>query len=232
MKKSFYFKTLMAVAFMIGILSTFPVSLLAADNKTTDEPQTSIIEFAPQWNESGTNFRHTWEGVSNVDQAFWLQHGNMQAQLEIMRKDLNIKSVRAVSALDDIMRTYAEDPKGWREKERNPRANFRMIDEAFDALLKVGLNPMVTTCFMQNKWHQARRKYFVTEVLPPQKIIKNGEISFPILPNILLIDMVPKWFQNGILKFGTNPILAISGKMRTKPNSSNYGRFLIGQSKM
>jgi len=106
------------------------------------------LVFSPQWNEVGTTFRHSWEGYASVDQAYWLRHKNVLEQIEMAHKELKVTNIRTVGMLDDAMSVLGNDPKTWRDKDRKPRFNFRVLDNVFESLLQMGVNPVVSTNFM------------------------------------------------------------------------------------
>jgi len=138
------FQKSLYVVLLFSALASLTAMRLLPDNK----PQTGILVFNPQWNEKGTTFRHTWEGYASIDQARWLSRGDMQEQIALAHRELNVNNLRTVSMLDDEMRVWCNDPRTWRDKDRKPRMNFRMLDYAFESLLKVGVKPVVSTNFM------------------------------------------------------------------------------------
>jgi xylan 1,4-beta-xylosidase len=106
------------------------------------------LQLRPQWQAPAQPFRHTWEGVINVDQFRWMVRRDMQEQLELARRELRAKHVRAVGMYDDEMRAFCPSPAafmGYESKE--PRSNWQIIDYVMDSLLDRGLQPMFTTSF-------------------------------------------------------------------------------------
>ncbi len=108
------------------------------------------IKICPNYLAQATEFRHTWEGLANVDQFRWFVRGDMQEQLALAHRELKIKHVRAVGMLDDEMRVLTADPEKWREKEHgytvdNP--NWQNVTYVIERLLDMGICPMITTCF-------------------------------------------------------------------------------------
>jgi xylan 1,4-beta-xylosidase len=68
------------------------------------------LHLRPDWDGPRTPFRHTWEGVINVDQFRWMVRRDMQEQLELARAELGAKHVRAVGMFDDEMRVFRPAP--------------------------------------------------------------------------------------------------------------------------
>jgi xylan 1,4-beta-xylosidase len=107
------------------------------------------LHLRPAWAESRTPFRHTWEGIVNVDQFRWLVRRDVQEQLELAQRELRAKHVRAVGMFDDEMRVFCPSPAsfmGYDTKE--PRTNWQTVDYVIDSLLDRGLQPMFTTSFV------------------------------------------------------------------------------------
>lgn len=107
------------------------------------------LHLRPIWDAPRTRFRHTWEGVINVDQFRWLVRRDMQEQLELARRELGARHVRAVGMFDDEMRVFSASPAsfmGWEPKE--PRTNWQIMDYVIDSLLDRGLQPMFMTSFV------------------------------------------------------------------------------------
>lgn len=129
---------------------------------------TQALQFNPQWNEKGTPFSHTWEGYASVDQAYWLEHKNVLEQIELAHKELKVNNIRTVGMFDDALSVVGNDPKTWRDKDRTPRLNFRRIDNIFESLLSMGVNPVVSTNFMPTLMAKN-----------PVLVFKTGSSSFP-----------------------------------------------------
>lgn len=122
------------------------------------------IHFQPQWSQPTTLFRHTWEGIINVDQFRWLVRGDLQAQLALAHKELGARHVRAVGMFDDELRVFCPSPEsfmGYASKE--PRTNWQIVDYATDALLDLGLNPMFTTSFVPGAMASGPTTVFTTK---------------------------------------------------------------------
>ncbi|HEU5081341.1 MAG TPA: hypothetical protein VFT72_19170 [Opitutaceae bacterium] len=120
---------------------------------TTDTPSfrggVRRLHLRPAWSGPRTAFRHTWESVLNVDQFRWLVRRDMQEQLELARRELGARHVRAVGMFDDEMRVYCSSPAAFMGyAPQGPRTNWQIVDYAMDSLLERGLQPMFTTSFV------------------------------------------------------------------------------------
>ena len=71
----------------------------------------STLRLRPDWDAPTTPFRHTWEGLVNIDQFRWMVRGDVQAQLKMARDELGARHVRAVGMFDDEMRVLGIDPR-------------------------------------------------------------------------------------------------------------------------
>jgi len=185
----FFFTIVCLIALMIP-------STLFSKNKIKKIEDTDI-RFSPKWTEDGTPFKHSWEGYVSIDQAFWLQHTVVQSQIAMAHKDLKAKNLRTVSMLDDNMRVWANDPKTWRDKDRKPRMNFRMLDEAFQLLLDNGVNPVVGFNFMPKKMAVSDIDVFKTGSSAPPRDYNEWELLVSSLTQHLIehfgVDVVKKW---------------------------------------
>ena len=122
------------------------------------------LHLHPHWTSPTTPFRHTWEGVVNVDQFRWLVRGDLQEQLALARKELGARHVRAVGMFDDELRVFRPSPEsfmGYASKE--PRTNWQIVDYAIDSLLERGLNPMFTTSFVPSAMASGPVTVFTTQ---------------------------------------------------------------------
>ncbi len=63
-------------------------------------------------------------------------------QLEMCKKELGFKYLRAHGLLHDELGVYSEDQEG------NPRYNWQYIDDVYDYLLSIGVRPFVEVGFM------------------------------------------------------------------------------------
>lgn len=107
------------------------------------------VHLRPDWAGPRTPFRHTWEGILNVDQFRWMVRRDMQDQLAVAQRELRGRHVRAVGMFDDEMRVFCPSPgsfMGYDPKE--PRTNWQTVDYVIDSLLERGLQPMFTTSFI------------------------------------------------------------------------------------
>lgn len=107
------------------------------------------VRIAPDWDGPRTPFRHTWEGIINVDQFRWMVRRDMQEQLEMAHRELRATHVRAVGMYDDEMRVFCESPGAFIGHEpKVPRTNWQTVDYVIDSLLERGLQPVYTTTFI------------------------------------------------------------------------------------
>lgn len=130
-----------------------------------------ILRLQPQWDAPRTAFRHTWEGVINVDQFRWMVRRDMQEQLELARHELGARHVRAVGMFDDEMRVFRPSPASFMGYEpKEPRTNWQVVDYVIDSLLDRGLNPMFTTSFVPKAMASGNTTIFSTSAstTPPR----------------------------------------------------------------
>lgn len=107
------------------------------------------VHLTPDWAGPRTPFRHTWEGMINVDQFRWLVRRDMQEQLELAQRELGATHVRAVGMFDDEMRVFCESPAAFMGYEpKQPRTNWQTVDYVIDSLLDRQLHPVFTTTFV------------------------------------------------------------------------------------
>ena len=124
----------------------------------------------PAFDSTPTPFRHTWEGLANVDQFRWFVRADLQEQLALAHRELGTRHVRAVGMLDDEMRVLTRDPARWRQKDgHHVQPNWQIDTYVIERLLAIGVNPMVTTCFMPGALAAGTRTVFETQ----------GRISLP-----------------------------------------------------
>jgi xylan 1,4-beta-xylosidase len=154
----------------IPVAESFPPS--PAQGVTS--PRTSgsrSLHFAPDWSGPRAPFRHTWEGIVNVDQFRWMVRGDMQEQLALARRELGARHVRAVGMFDDEMRVFCPGPESFlNDGPREPRTNWQVIDYVIDSLLDRGLNPMFTTSFVPKAMASGSTRIFSTQACttPPR----------------------------------------------------------------
>lgn len=107
------------------------------------------VRLTPDWAGPRTPFRHTWEGIINVDQFRWLVRRDLQEQLEMAQRELRATHVRAVGMFDDEMRVFCEGPGAFTGSEpKGPRTNWQTVDYVMDSLLDRKLQPVFTTSFV------------------------------------------------------------------------------------
>jgi xylan 1,4-beta-xylosidase len=122
------------------------------------------ILLSPDWVSPPTPFKHTWEGLINVDQFRWFVRADMQDQLRMAHQELGARHVRAVGILDDEMRVLTADPTRWRQEGKtHPEPNWQIVTMIFERLLGLGIYPMITTCFMPGVMAAGERTVFETK---------------------------------------------------------------------
>jgi xylan 1,4-beta-xylosidase len=122
------------------------------------------LHLRPNWQGPRSVFRHTWEGVINVDQFRWMVRRDMQEQLELARDELRAKHVRAVGMFDDEMRVFRPSPGSFMGYEpKDPRTNWQTVDYVIDSLLDRGLHPMFTTSFIPSAMASGPVTVFTTK---------------------------------------------------------------------
>ncbi len=122
------------------------------------------VRIAPDWAGPRSPFRHTWEGIINVDQFRWLVRRDMQEQLEMARRELGATHVRAVGMFDDEMRVFCESPGAFIGYEpKQPRTNWQTVDYVIDSLADRGLQPVYTTSFIPSAMASGPTTVFSTK---------------------------------------------------------------------
>jgi xylan 1,4-beta-xylosidase len=122
------------------------------------------LHLRPDWNGPRTSFRHTWEGVANIDQFRWMVRRDMQEQLELARTELGAKHVRAVGMFDDELRVFRPSPASFMGYDsKDPRTNWQTVDYIIDSLLDRGLKPMFTTSFIPSAMASGPVTVFTTQ---------------------------------------------------------------------
>jgi xylan 1,4-beta-xylosidase len=121
----------------------------SAQPTTPLQSGTRSLQLKPQWQHPVVPFKHTWEGIVNVDQFRWFVRRDVQEHLELARRELGARHVRAVGMYDDELRTFCQSPASFMGYEaKAPRTNWQIVDYAMDSLLDRGLQPMFTTSFV------------------------------------------------------------------------------------
>ena len=126
------------------------------------------------WQAQGNWLKHTWEGLGNVDQMRWMLRRDMQEQLQMAQRELNLRHVRAVGMFDDELRIIGTDPtRFFSENRKEKRINWQILDYILDSLLDIGINPMVTTCFTPTELASGSATTFTTRsnITPPKDYI-------------------------------------------------------------
>lgn len=117
----------------------------------------------PDFNATPTPFRHTWEGLANVDQFRWFVRADLQEQLALAHRELKTRHVRAVGMFDDELRVLTRDPARWRQKDAtHVEPNWQIDTYIIERLLAIGIHPMITTCFMPGALAAGTRTVFET----------------------------------------------------------------------
>jgi xylan 1,4-beta-xylosidase len=128
------------------------------------QPTVRHVHFQPDWNRPRTRFRHTWEGIVNVDQFRWMVRRDMQEQLEMAQRELRATHVRAVGMFDDEMRVFCPGPGAFMGYEpKQPRTNWQTIDYVIDSLIDRGLQPVFTTSFVPSAMAAGPTTVFTTK---------------------------------------------------------------------
>ncbi len=173
------------------------------------QAQNTVVDFYPEWQNEGTTFRHTWEGMGNVDQFRWMVRGDMLEQLAMASKELNMKHVRAVGIFDEEMKVFALDPTTWRQptNERKPRYNWQVIDYVIQSLLDRGIQPMITTTFTPYLMASGEQYCFSTKanVTPPKDYAQWA-------------DLVTKTTQHFVERFGLETVKDWYFEVWNEPN--------------
>jgi xylan 1,4-beta-xylosidase len=103
----------------------------------------------PDWRGPTARFKHTWEGIVNIDQFRWMVRRDVQEHLELAHRELGARHVRAVGMYDDEMRVFRPSPASFMGYDsKDPRTNWQIVDYVIDSLLDRGLQPMFTTSFI------------------------------------------------------------------------------------
>lgn len=129
------------------------------------------LQIRPDWNGATTPFRHTWEGLVNIDQFRWMVRADVLAQLKMAHDELGARHVRAVGMWDDEMRVLGIDPQKFGQKDRDEvRLNWQVVDYVMDSLLEIGISPMFTTTFVPGALASGHNTVFTTKshVDPPR----------------------------------------------------------------
>ncbi len=122
------------------------------------------VHFRPAWNRPRTPFRHTWEGILNVDQFRWMVRRDMQEQLEMAQRELRATHVRAVGMFDDEMRVFCPGPGAFMGYEpKQPRTNWQTVDYVIDSLLDRGIQPVFNTSFVPSAMASGPTTVFTTQ---------------------------------------------------------------------
>jgi xylan 1,4-beta-xylosidase len=106
------------------------------------------ITILPDWSAAAAPFRHTWEGMVNIDQFRWMVRKDCLDHLRQAKAELKATHVRAVGMYCDELRVFGNDPTWFGTKGPHaPRLNWQVVDYIIDELEELGLAPQFTTCF-------------------------------------------------------------------------------------
>lgn len=122
------------------------------------------LTISPTWTAPGEAFRHSWEGVLNIDQFRWMVRKDTLGHLKLAHDELGGRIVRAVGILDDEMRVLGCDPLNARKPGSSAvRSNFQVVDYVIDELLDLGIRPMITTAFVPSALSAGKATVFDTK---------------------------------------------------------------------
>ncbi len=121
----------------IGVHAADGIRVIQADLSKVKGPRSMV------WQDS-VGAGRVAEGL----RAGWRQ------QLELCRKELGFKYLRAHGLLQDELGVYSEDKQG------SPRYNWQYIDDVYDYLLSIGVRPFVEISFMPKALASGDRTIF------------------------------------------------------------------------
>ncbi len=121
------------------------------------------ISVKPDYKADRLPFKHSWEGLGNIDQMLWMTRLDCLSQLEEAHRDIGLKHVRAVGLFDDNLSVVGKDPREFDNDKAQPRRNWQNIDFIFDSLLDRGISPMFTTTFMPEALSAGDQTVFETK---------------------------------------------------------------------
>ena len=127
MKKVIILLPLMLI-FVTGMLFARDERVIQADLQQVKGPRSMVWQDCVGAGRVGEGLRDGW-----------------RRQLEMCKKELGFKYLRAHGLLHDELGVYSED------KEGNPRYNWQYIDDVYDYLLSIGVRPFVEVSFMAQR---------------------------------------------------------------------------------
>ncbi len=112
---------------------------------------------------------HIWEECIGSDRAAVAMRQQWLSDLEVVKRTTGIKSVRFHGLFDDEMGVW---PLGAKQP------NFLYVDMVFDAMLALGVKPLVELSFMPGALASGDRTIFFYRgnVTPPKEIARWGEL--------------------------------------------------------
>ncbi|MEO7698351.1 MAG: hypothetical protein ABIZ04_03925 [Opitutus sp.] len=144
-------------------------------NESSRKTTVRECQISPNWSGPRQPFRHTWEGIINVDQFRWLVRRDLQEQLELAQRELRATHVRAVGMFDDEMRVFCPGPGAFMGYEaKDPRTNWQTVDYVIDSLLDRKLQPVFTTSFIPSAMAGGPVTVFSTRAhtSPPRELVQ------------------------------------------------------------
>ena len=123
-----------------------------------------MLRISPSWSASGTPFKHSWEGLVNIDQFRWLVRKDCLEHLKMAHDELGARHVRAVGMYCDELRVFGPDPS-WFGKPgpHTMQPNWQVVDYIIDELNAIGIQPMFTTTFMPSHMAAGDMTVFTTK---------------------------------------------------------------------
>ena len=116
------------------------------------------LHLRPDWNGRATPFRHTWEGLVNIDQFRWFVRRDTQDHLRLAHHELNARHVRAVGMLDDEMRVLATDPTNFRKmitEAVKMFSNFKVVATTLRNAKTASVNDWGAIIYADGEFHDA-----------------------------------------------------------------------------
>jgi xylan 1,4-beta-xylosidase len=134
-------------------------------NRSTNSPGTMTVHV----NQEHGKLSHIWEECIGSDRAAVAMRQQWLSDLEVVKRTTGIKAVRFHGLFDDEMGVW---PLGAKQP------NFLYVDMVFDAMLALGVKPLVELSFMPGALASGDRTIFFYRgnVTPPKEITRWGEL--------------------------------------------------------
>lgn len=135
---------------------------------------------------------HTWKNFIGMSRARDILNHNVQEQIKTLQNEIGFKNIKIHSIFDDDMMTYSEI-------NQKPLYNFMLIDEVYDFLLSVGLNPLVQFSFMPSAIASKPNKTIFrgsTNTSEPKDLNKWNDLVEAFTKHIISrygLELVKKW---------------------------------------